>query len=155
MVDFKLLQPQPGGVFPGFPGCHQLPYFRGDSDVNFSATSFQSHPRPSISFQWVIPKLGEPQNGWFVMENPIKMDDLGVPLFSETSKSVFFCLAGKKPSTGFVGISVGSQPPNSGGFPNPTKSSLQSGQFGVFQPPNATMPPSLPKEIWRLNSRAC
>ena len=31
---------------------------------------------------WVFPTIGVPQNGWFIMENLIEMDDLGVALFS-------------------------------------------------------------------------
>ena len=41
---------------------------------------------------WVFPKIGVAQNGWFMMEHPVKMDDLGVPLFLETPIYIYISL---------------------------------------------------------------
>ena len=66
---------------------HEMgPFFRvGTSNVStFRYTGtlkprFPRHPMQTRESIWMFPRMGVPQNGWFIMENLIIMDDLEVP----------------------------------------------------------------------------
>ena len=45
--------------------------------LNHQQYESTSHSTCHSTDFWVFPKIGVPQNGWFIMEHPIKMDDLG------------------------------------------------------------------------------
>ena len=69
--------------------CYELWWF-----VIFSAigqTWFTNTRIYCSRIEWVFPKIVVSQNGWFIMENPIrKLWFGGKPLFSETSKWGYF-----------------------------------------------------------------
>ena len=69
------------------------PWQRGSASFEPEELGREENPRGSVDifiyiyiYIWVFPKIiGVPQNGWFIMKNLIKLDDLGIPLFLETS----------------------------------------------------------------------
>ena len=61
-----------------------LRFFCGFGRWLWNHTSLSLSLFLNILYIWVFSKIGVPQNGWFLMENPIKMHYLEVPLFLET-----------------------------------------------------------------------
>ena len=71
--------PRPRGERPvSFAGLRALARVRREAEM-------AKHSDVIDGSWWVFPRIGVSQNAWFIKEDPIKLDDLGVSLFLETS----------------------------------------------------------------------
>ena len=84
IVRFCMFSPcNPSPVDFTFQGPWAFPIATARSQMRHSRHS-ETTCWGNSSETWVFRKIGVPQNEWLIMENPIRMDDLGVPLFLET-----------------------------------------------------------------------
>ena len=50
---------------------------RGEKQLVARGLEKPIRPLTFLCNRWMFPKIGVPQNGWFIMETPIKLHDLG------------------------------------------------------------------------------
>ena len=73
---------------PGYIFC-SMEFFTVTLHQKHQGVNFSRFLNQWFTEIWMFPKIGVPQNGWFIIENPQKTGmNLGVPRLSETSKMV-------------------------------------------------------------------
>ena len=82
IIPVHLVHLDHSGLPPRWP-LHVLVVLQEGTDVAHIIGFHQ--PKHGVLWYGGVPKMGRSQNEGFIRENPIKIDDLEVPLFQETS----------------------------------------------------------------------